>query len=191
MDTDPEGDDRLPVDLQLDLDRALDRLHRAGEDAEGAVPVELEDLSAMPLDGGGDERPVKVPLGARHFLVGLHEGRVAHHVREHDGGQVACRLFSHGWRPPERSGTVSGKAPDPCGLVVFQQATGHGTPFGTGPLQPGHVHDVANLREAAPQQRQPKRCRSAQHQNDAALPASMPKPSRVKQNGLPAIRPPA
>ena len=90
VDADPHGNGRvLLLEGPLDGDPAPGRLDGALEDREGAVPVVLEDPTAMLLDARLQDRPMAIPVPLGETFVRLHEGRVAHHVREHDGGQLA------------------------------------------------------------------------------------------------------
>ena len=92
---DPERNYRLLAQRQLDLDGALHGLDSAGEDAQSAVTVVLEDLAVVSLHGGGENLTMPIPLIVGSVFVLLHQSRVAHHVGEHDGGELTCSLLSH------------------------------------------------------------------------------------------------
>jgi hypothetical protein len=96
VNADPKGDQLLLPETQLDLHRALNRLHGAGEDGQGAVHVVLEDLPVVLVDGAAQEGSVPVPLEMGPLFVLLHEGRVADDVDEHDGRELAGGFFWHG-----------------------------------------------------------------------------------------------
>ena len=111
VDADPEADAlrlghrRLALGhAALDAGRALDRVDGAGELAERAVAHELDETAPVLGQERVDELAA-VGLEAREggALVGLHQARVADHVRRQDGGEPPldpCRRHRH---PPART----------------------------------------------------------------------------------------
>ena len=103
---DPRGLNHDIADMDADTDRYLQilaecslhlygtahRIERTLEDAHRPIAQVLDDSAAscevlLVQDSG-----VLVPLGPSDGLVLLHERGVAHHVGEHDRGQLAMRL---------------------------------------------------------------------------------------------------
>ena len=91
VEADPDRDRGVHLEATLDVDGGVHRLYRARKDAEGSVAVELDDLTLVCFDALAEHRAVTIPQRGGPYLVLLHEGRVAHHVREHDR-----RESSHG-----------------------------------------------------------------------------------------------
>ena len=86
VDADPEWDSRLGRQIPLNPEGAGHGLDGAAEDAQAAVAVVLEQITPAPRHGLLQDPAMPITVGARGFLVPLHEGRVARHVGEHDGG---------------------------------------------------------------------------------------------------------
>ncbi len=86
VDADPEWESRLGRQIPLNLEGAGHGLDGAAEDGQAAVAVMLEQITPAPRHGLLQDPAMPITVGARGFLVPLHEGRVARHVGEHDGG---------------------------------------------------------------------------------------------------------
>jgi hypothetical protein len=103
----------------LHLDRAAHRIHHARELHQRAVPGGLDDLAAMLLDLGVDQRPpVGLELGKRTRLVRAHEPAVASHVSGQDRRQPAlgALLLHDGCLKPSsrRMSSLTGQGPQRC-----------------------------------------------------------------------------
>lgn len=71
----------------LDLYSALHGIHSAFKNAECAVSVILQDISAVLIRFLLKNDPVFVAKGERFFFASLHSGRIPFDIRKHDGGQ--------------------------------------------------------------------------------------------------------
>src|SRR3984893_3794217 len=73
----------------LEFDRAIHRGHRAGELNQKAVAYRFYLLPLMLEERGPQESAVFIEQLHRKPLVALRQRAVAHHVREHDRGELA------------------------------------------------------------------------------------------------------
>src|ERR1700730_16690454 len=73
----------------LEFDRAIHRGHRADELNQKAVAYRFYLLSLMFEERGPQESAVFLEQLQRQLLVALRKRAVAHHVREHDRGELA------------------------------------------------------------------------------------------------------
>jgi len=103
---DPDAHRHLGVAAQreLDLHRGFDGLNGAVEHGHRAVPVVLENLSVEAGNDFGQDFSLSLSVRVGPVFVFLHEGGVAHHVREHDGRELA-RGWCHG--PPPHPGKTT------------------------------------------------------------------------------------
>ena len=76
----------------LDRDRALDRIHDAGELGEDAVAGRVDDAAAVLADHRQDDRLVRLEVADGRVFVSAHERAVAGDVGGEDGGQPALNL---------------------------------------------------------------------------------------------------
>src|SRR4030095_1111663 len=73
------------LELALDLDRALDGVHHAGELRQHVVAGRVYHAPAVAGHGGADHRAILGDGPHRRHLVVAHEPAVALHVGAHDG----------------------------------------------------------------------------------------------------------
>ena len=78
-----------PGQRLLEFDRAIHRGHRAGELNQKAIANRFYLLSLMFEERGPQERAVFLEQLQRQPLIALRQRAVAHHVREHDRGELA------------------------------------------------------------------------------------------------------
>jgi hypothetical protein len=99
VDADPDGNEVLLRQFELDLDGRLNRFDGAREDAEAAVSIVLENPPVVVRHRARQDVAMPIPLGAGRRLVLLHEARVPHEVGEHDRRELAGRFLRHGASP--------------------------------------------------------------------------------------------
>src|SRR5947208_7892716 len=87
------------VKCVLDLDSCLNGRERAGEFEQKAIAGCFDFPSAVQWYDAADNAPMFLQQFQRGGLIALSQRTVAHHVREHDGGELALfgGFVKHDW----------------------------------------------------------------------------------------------
>jgi hypothetical protein len=93
----------LFCDCVLDRDSAFDRIHRAGEIGDHAVPGGIEDSAAIGGNQSIEDCPICLKPPQRAELIQPHQAAVLGNVGRKDGGKLSFDYLTFCHRPSSRA----------------------------------------------------------------------------------------